>query len=167
MSHVGAFLWTLSSLSVGASVVIARTFDAHEILPLLRPSTAHGPGDDPGGASALIRDHDASAADFASLRICRAGADKVSLELEREFAELVRFPIDEGYGMTEVGIATLNPPSGPSTGSIGRPVRGFRISIRDETGVECRRGRSAACGSGRGARPSGTGRTRCHRRGHS
>jgi len=35
----------------------------------------------------------------------------VSIELEREFAHLVGFPVDEGYGMTEVGLATLNPPS--------------------------------------------------------
>ena len=36
MSHVGSFLWALASLSVGARVVVARTFDAGEILPLLR-----------------------------------------------------------------------------------------------------------------------------------
>ena len=36
MSHIGSFLWALSALSVGARVVVARTFDAHEMLPLLR-----------------------------------------------------------------------------------------------------------------------------------
>ena len=36
MSHVGSFLWALASFSVGAHVVVARTFDAGEILPLLR-----------------------------------------------------------------------------------------------------------------------------------
>src|SRR5439155_1014561 len=36
MSHIGSFLWALASFSVGARVVVARTFDAGEILPLLR-----------------------------------------------------------------------------------------------------------------------------------
>src|SRR5262245_65151215 len=36
MSHLGGFLWTLASFSVGAKVVVAKTFDAGEILPLLR-----------------------------------------------------------------------------------------------------------------------------------
>jgi acyl-coenzyme A synthetase/AMP-(fatty) acid ligase len=92
----------------------------------------------PAALTALVRDHDATQDDFASLRLCRAGADKVSLELEREFSELVGFLIDEGYGMTEVGIATLNPPRGPiKQGSIGRPVGGFGISVRDDDGREC------------------------------
>jgi acyl-coenzyme A synthetase/AMP-(fatty) acid ligase len=141
MSHLGSFLWTLASLSVGARVVVAKTFDAGEILPLLR---AHRPtilAMIPAALTALIRDHDATADDFSSLRLCRAGADKVSLQLEREFEHLVGFPIDEGYGMTEVGLATLNPPRGPiKTGSIGRPVGGFGISVRDETGIECASG---------------------------
>jgi long-chain acyl-CoA synthetase len=141
MSHVGSFLWTLASLSVGASVIVAKTFDAGEILPLLRAYRPTVLAMIPAALTALIRDHDAIAADFASLRICRAGADKVSLELEREFTELVGFPIDEGYGMTEVGIATLNPPRGPiKLGSIGKPVGGFGISVRDDDGAECASG---------------------------
>ena len=48
--------------------------------------------------------------DFASLRLCRAAGDTVSAELEREFTELSGFAIDEAYGMTEVGLATLSPP---------------------------------------------------------
>jgi long-chain acyl-CoA synthetase len=137
MSHVGAFLWTFASLSVGARVVVARTFDAGEVLPLLR---AHRPtvmAMIPAALTALVRDPGATAGDFASLRVCRSGADKVSLELEDEFSHLVGFPIDEGYGMTEVGLATLNPPSGlVKRGSIGRPVPGFAIAIRDDDGAE-------------------------------
>jgi acyl-coenzyme A synthetase/AMP-(fatty) acid ligase len=141
MSHLGSFLWALASLSVGAHVVVARTFDAGEILPLLR---AHHPtvmAMIPAALTALVRDHDVTADDFSSLRVCRAGADKVSLELEREFSTLAGFLIDEGYGMTEVGLATLNPPAGPiKQGSIGRPVGGFAVCVRDDDHVECERG---------------------------
>src|SRR5437763_15120752 len=137
MSHIGAFVWTFASLSVGARVVIARTFDAHEIFPLLRSERPTVLTMIPAALTALVREHDVTAADFESLRVCRAAADKVSLELQEEFAPLVGFPIDEGYGMTEVGLATLNPVSGViKRGSIGRPVPGYSISIRDEAGKE-------------------------------
>lgn len=135
MSHIGSFLWTLSTLSVGGRVVVARSYDAHELLPLLREHKPTVLAMIPAAFAALIRDHDLTHDDFASLRICRAGADKVSTELLSEFAALAGFPIDEGYGMTEVGLATLNPPSGPiKQGSIGPPIGGFSVAIRDEEG---------------------------------
>lgn len=133
MSHIGAFMFALSSLSVAAPVVVARTYDAHEVLPLLRRYQPTILTMLPAALSAVIRDHDVVPDDFASLRICRAGADKVSSELLAEFAGLAGFQIDEGYGMTEVGMATLNPPAGViKAGSIGRPAHGFRIAIRDD-----------------------------------
>jgi acyl-CoA synthetase (AMP-forming)/AMP-acid ligase II len=135
MSHVGSFLWALTTLSVGGKVVVARSFDSHELLPLLRRHQPTVLAMIPAALLALVRDHDLRPDDFSSLRICRAGADKVSTELLTEFAALAGFPIVEGYGMTEVGIATLNPPSGEiRPGSIGIPVGGFSIALRDEDG---------------------------------
>jgi long-chain acyl-CoA synthetase len=42
MSHVGSFLWALSTLAVGGRVVVARTTDSHELLPLLREHQPSG-----------------------------------------------------------------------------------------------------------------------------
>ena len=135
MSHVGGFLWSLATLSVGGKVVVARATDAHELLPLLREHEPTILAMIPAALSALIHDHDLEPADFSSLRMCRAGADKVSTELLAEFSAMAGFPIVEGYGMTEVGVATLNPPSGEiRQGSIGRPIAGFSIALRDEDG---------------------------------
>ncbi|MGV1049982.1 MAG: class I adenylate-forming enzyme family protein [Solirubrobacterales bacterium] len=135
MSHIGSFLWALSTLSVGGEVVVARTIDSHELLPLLRRHQPTVLAMIPAALLGLVRDHDLQPGDFASLRICRAGADKVSTELLTEFAAAAGFPIVEGYGMTEVGLATLNPPSGEiRQGSIGRPISGFRIAVRDDGG---------------------------------
>jgi len=135
MSHIGSFLWALSTLSVGGRVVVARTFDSHEILPLLREQRPTVMAMIPAALLALIRDHDLQPGDFDSLRICRCGSDKVSTELLTEFAAAAGFPIVEGYGMTEVGLATLNPPSGViKQGSIGTPIGGFSIALRDEEG---------------------------------
>jgi long-subunit acyl-CoA synthetase (AMP-forming) len=89
----------------------------------------------PAALLALVRDHDLRPSDLACLRICRSGSDKVSTELLTEFSALAGFPIVEGYGMTEVGLATLNPPSGEiRQGSIGTPIGGYRIELRGEKG---------------------------------
>jgi long-chain acyl-CoA synthetase len=136
MSHIGSFLWALSALSVGAKVVVARSTDGHELLPLLREQRPTILAMIPAALSALVHDHDLRPGDFSSLRMCRAGADKVSTELLREFATTAGFPIVEGYGMTEVGLATLNPPSGEiRQGSIGRPIHGYTVALRDEEGA--------------------------------
>jgi acyl-CoA synthetase (AMP-forming)/AMP-acid ligase II len=135
MSHVGSFLWALSMLSVGGRVVVARSTDSHELLPLLREHQPTVMAMIPAALLALVRDHDLQPGDFACLRICRAGSDKVSTELLHEFAAAAGFPIVEGYGMTEVGLATLNPPSGViKQGSIGLPIGGYSIALRDEHG---------------------------------
>ncbi len=135
MSHIGSFLWALTMLSVGGRVVVARSTDAHELLPLLREQQPTVLAMIPAALSALIHDHGLQPEDLSSLRICRAGADKVSTELLHEFAAAAGFPIVEGYGMTEVGLATLNPPSGVvKQGSIGRPIGGFSIAVRGEGG---------------------------------
>lgn len=135
MSHIGSFLWALSTLSVGGRVVVARTIDSHELLPLLREQQPTVLAMIPAALLSLVRDHDLQPHDFDSLRICRAGADKVSTELLTEFAAAAGFPIVEGYGMTEVGLATLNPPSGVvKQGSIGTPIGGYSIALRDEAG---------------------------------
>ncbi len=137
MSHIGSFLWTLCTLAVGGRVVVARSYDAHEILPLLRAQRPTVLAMIPAALAALVRDHDLTPEDFACLRICRAGADKVSTELLSEFAALAGFPIDEGYGMTEVGLTTLNPPAGPiKQGSIGPPIAGYSVSLRSEEGEQ-------------------------------
>ena len=135
MSHIGSFLWTLSTLAVGGRVVVPRTTDAHELLPLLRDHQPTLMAMIPAALSALIHDHHLRPADFSSLRLVRSGSDKVSTELLAEFAAAAGFPIVEGYGMTEVGLATLNPTSGQNRqGSIGTPTAGFTIELRDEQG---------------------------------
>ena len=135
MSHIGSFLWALSMLSIGGRVVVARTTDSHELLPLLREHQPTVMAMIPAALLALVRDHDLRPGDLSCLRICRSGSDKVSTELLGEFSAAAGFPIVEGYGMTEVGLATLNPPSGAiKQGSIGPPIGGYSIALRDEHG---------------------------------
>ena len=136
-SHIGGFGFSFSALSAGARVVVARGFDHDEIGPLLRTTRPTLLSMLPTALLHLIREHDMTSADFGSLRLCRSGGDKVPAELEKEFIALTGRPVSEGYGMTEIGLAALNPPMGvDKLGSIGVPSPGFAFSIRDNQGRE-------------------------------
>jgi long-chain acyl-CoA synthetase len=137
LSHIGGFYVSFAALSVGASLIVARTFDGDELLPLLREERPTVLSMLPSALFALTRDHGARHDDFASLRLCRAAGDTVSGELEREFTELSGFAIDEAYGLTETGLITVSPPSGPiKIGCVGRVVPEVALSIRDEKDAE-------------------------------
>jgi long-chain acyl-CoA synthetase len=137
LSHIGACYVTFAALSIGAATIVARTFDGDELLPLLREHRPTVLSMLPSALFALTRDHGAHEGDFASLRLCRAAGDKVSAELEREFTELSGFAIDEAYGMTEIGLMTVSPPSGLiKVGSVGQVVPGVRLAIRSDDGGE-------------------------------
>jgi acyl-coenzyme A synthetase/AMP-(fatty) acid ligase len=136
-SHIGGLGFSFSALSAGARVVVARGFDHDEIGPLLRTTRPSLLLMLPTALLHLIREHDMTSADFDSLRLCRSGGDKVPTELEKEFIALTGRPVSEGYGMTEIGLAALNPPMGvDKLGSIGLPSPGFSFSIRDDQGRE-------------------------------
>ncbi len=137
LSHLAAFYLSFAALSVGAGVIVAQTFDGDALLPLLREHRPTVLSMLPSALFALTRDHGARHRDFATLRLCRAAGDTVTAELEREFTALSGLVIDEAYGMTEVGLATVSPPSGRiKLGSVGQVVPAVSLSIRSDDGDE-------------------------------
>lgn len=135
-SHVGGHHLSMMTLATGGRVVLARTFDGDEILPLLRAERPTKLWMLPSALYALVRDHGARREDFASLTACFSGGDKVSAELDRQFRGLTGLSIDEDYGMTEIGVPTVTPPGAPRAGSVGPLAPGYRASIRDPAGRE-------------------------------
>lgn len=137
LSHIGGILFSFSLLSLGGQAIVARSYGPDEIVPLLREQKPTILCMLPCALFNLIREGHATHDDFSSLRLVRSGSDKVPMELESEFLALTGIPIDEGYGCSEMGLATLNPPSARIIpGSAGRPLPGFDISIRDQNGNE-------------------------------
>jgi long-chain acyl-CoA synthetase len=135
-SHVGAHHLSMMTFAAGGRVVIPRTFDGDEILPLLREERPTKMWMIPATLYALTRDHGARHEDFASVKACFSGGDKVSDALEKEFTALAGIVIDEVYGMTEHGISTINSPQAPKIGSVGRLGPGYQASLRDDDGRE-------------------------------
>ena len=66
-----------------------------------------------------------------SLRVAASGAAPLSKCLA-EFYEAVGMPLIEGYGLTEGGVATLNPLDRPRAGSIGKPLPGTELRLSDD-----------------------------------
>lgn len=91
------------------------------------------------------------------LRLCVSGAAPLPLEILREFSQHHPIPLIEGYGLSEASpVVSVNPIHGvQKPGSIGLPVLGVEISIRDgasrelpcgETGEVCVRGGNVMLG---------------------
>lgn len=136
LSHAAAYLLTLAGLAVGARTLVARTTEPPEVLALLRAFQPTLICMLPAPLFSVVRDHGATAADFRCLKLCIAGGDKVSAELESEFTALAGFPVEEVYGMTEIGYTSINHPAPGKPGSLGRLLPGFRAAVRDDAGNE-------------------------------
>lgn len=135
-SHVGGHHLSLMAFAAAGRVVMPRTFDGDEILPLLRDERPTKMWMLPSALYALTRDHGARQADFASVKACYSGGDKVSEALEAEFTALSGIAIDEDYGMTEIGIPTVTPPASLKIGSVGPIAPGYQASLRNKEGRE-------------------------------
>ncbi|MCP9850846.1 class I adenylate-forming enzyme family protein [Cyanobium sp. Morenito 9A2] len=137
VAHIASSTLVLAALATGASAAIASPIDAATVETLLR---RHRPTlllMLPAALFELIRDERLQPTDLASIRLCISGGDKVPHQLQEEFRQAAGFGIDECFGMSEIGYATLAPPSGLNRiGSVGRLCPGFRASLRDEHGAE-------------------------------
>jgi long-chain acyl-CoA synthetase len=65
------------------------------------------------------------------LRIAASGAAPLGKDLA-EFYAAIGMPLIEGYGLTEGGVATLNPLDRPKAGSIGKPLLGVEVRLADD-----------------------------------
>ena len=142
-SHIGGSLFSLSTIAAGSTLALPGTGSAQDVLPLLRDSRPTVLWMLPAALIALVRNQDSHGEDFASIRLCVSGGDQVTAKLEEEFTKLTGIAIDEGYGMTEIGSATVNPVDGENRiGSVGMLGPGFQFSIRDDDGNELSAGAS-------------------------
>lgn len=75
--------------------------------------------------------------DLSSLRYLSSGGAPLAPEVEQEFCRRVpSVSIRQGYGLTEsAALISTNPVGAERTGSVGRPVSGTEIEIRDADGI--------------------------------
>lgn len=68
------------------------------------------------------------------LKVAASGAAPLSKDLA-EFYEAIGMPLIEGYGLTEGGVASLNPLSRPKAGSIGKPLAEVEVRLSEENEI--------------------------------
>lgn len=136
-AHIASCALVLAALAAGASAAIASRIDAATVETLLRRQRPSVLVMLPAALFELLRDERLRPDDLGSVRLCISGGDKVPHQLQEEFRRAAGFGIDECFGMTEIGYATLAPPAGPNRiGSVGRLCPGFSASLRHEDGSE-------------------------------
>jgi long-chain acyl-CoA synthetase len=65
------------------------------------------------------------------IRVAASGAAPLSKDLA-EFYAAIGMPLVEGYGLTEGGVATLNPLDRPKPGSIGKLLPGVEVRLEED-----------------------------------
>ncbi|MEM6761866.1 MAG: class I adenylate-forming enzyme family protein [Pseudomonadota bacterium] len=135
LSAGGGIDLTLSALLLGSAIALCPpTVDS--ILSALR---RHRPLHMVSGPSTLLKllhDNETAPDDFRSIRSIAGGGDAVPAALDREVHALLGRGINQGYGMTEIGICTASHlHSEPVSGSIGTLMPGFEMELRDADGA--------------------------------
>jgi long-chain acyl-CoA synthetase len=76
--------------------------------------------------------------DLSELRYVNCGAAPLAAETREQWERRVPgSEILEGYGCTESGaVISVNPPGSSRPGSVGRPIPGYRVAIRDDNDAD-------------------------------
>ena len=141
LMHAGAFNWTYT---LGTGLMDPWTQGATALIP--------APGTDPAQLGLLMKRNDATL--FAAapgvyrqilkypvpplprLRHGLAAGEKLSETMRTAWREATGTGIFEAYGMSECSTFISASPGRPATeGSLGRPQRGRRVAILDQTGA--------------------------------
>jgi len=123
-----------NSIVTGATMVIQEGWQgAAETLRIIeneKISFFFGP---PTIYNFIINYSDLNKFDTSSLRLALTGAATMPIDLYEEFEAKMKFPITEGYGLTETSpVVTVNfIESSHKPGSIGKPIPGVEVKVFD------------------------------------
>lgn len=95
--------------------------------------------------NSLIADQAFARLNFSSLELCLGAGMAVSESTALRWHQLTGCHITEAYGLTETGLVCRNPPGPSRPGSVGLPVPGVEIVLRDEQGAEVASGPGEIC----------------------
>jgi long-chain acyl-CoA synthetase len=125
----------MSALTAGATVSLLARFTAKAMLDLLRRDRLTVMCGVPTMWNAMLHDAgDATAADFAQLRLAVSGGASLPAEVARAFQQKFGCTLLEGYGLTETtAVATFSGAAAPP-GTVGQAVFDTQIEIRDLSG---------------------------------
>lgn len=95
--------------------------------------------------NSLLENEKFRSLDFKDLALCLGAGMPVSEATAKRWHEVTGCHITEAYGMTETGLIACNPAGRSRPGSVGLPVAGIEISLRDDAGEEITIGGAEIC----------------------
>jgi long-chain acyl-CoA synthetase len=132
--HVFALTSVMNlSVQTGALMILVPRFDLQDLLktiartkPTMFPAV-------PTIYSAIIDEAGKQKLDLTSIRLCISGGAPLPVEIRERFMALTKCELMEGYGLSETSpVVAFTPPDKPyKAGSVGLPVAGTVIEIRD------------------------------------
>ena len=122
------------ALRVGATAVLADRFDPAASLATIRAERATAVIGVPGQYAAWLGRPGVAAA-FSGVRIAISGSATLTPAVVEGYAAL-GVSLRNGYGLTEAApvVAITGPGDLPSAGSVGRPIPGVEVELRDADG---------------------------------
>jgi long-chain acyl-CoA synthetase len=132
--HVFAMTVVMNmGIEMAAKIILIPRFNLLEALKLIhrdRPTVLPAV---PTIFTAMLNYPDFKSYDVSSLRFCISGGAPLPIEIKLKFEAVSGAKVVEGYGLSEASpVLTCNPIQGdPVAGSIGPPLPGTTISLRD------------------------------------
>lgn len=124
----------------GTTMIVFPRFDPGQYLQAISKYEANAIGGAPQLFIPLINHPDFNKYDFSSLRLVASGAAPLPKPVMEKMRQSFPGVVTEGYGLTEVTMASnLNPPSRETVkiGSVGLPIADTEVKIVDlETGTK-------------------------------
>lgn len=140
---LGNLLFTLSR--GGKAILVMNPRDTKA---LVREWSRHLVSSFPGVNTlynALLESQAFRTLDFSGLVLCLGAGMPVSPATAERWYEATGCHITEAYGMTETGLIACNPAGESRPGSVGLPVAGLEISLRDDAGQTIHIGDGEIC----------------------
>lgn len=133
------------AIRAGARIVMVDRFDADGLLATIRDEGITNLPLAPPVIAAWAGRGDLREA-LARVRVIVSGAAPLDADLAAAFEASSGLPVDQGYGMTEAApvvattLASRQPGEKPKPGSVGRPLPGITVQIREASGAEAATG---------------------------
>jgi len=138
-SHIYSLVWVLlTACASGASISIARRFDAAEVLALLRQGGITRLQGVPTMFVKILEALGGNRLEAPHLRQILTGAAPLDLALKSAIEEAFRLPLGNGYGMTEMAptIATTRFDERRADTASGLPLPGVEVCLVAQGGKE-------------------------------
>ncbi len=128
----------VSSMLVGASVVLVRKFSPKTVLEAIQRYKVTFMAAVPTMYLMMLSHLREKSYDLASLRVCHSGAAPMAVDTFHEVEQYFGAPVQEGYGLSEASsIVCSNPLHGErKPGSVGLPLQGIQIKVLLDDGTE-------------------------------